>query len=100
MDDLTKIIKDRTRREILLYLHNRGKATYSDILHDMKLSTGKLNYHLKVLEPFLSKENEYYKLNDKGNQLAEIILSLGDNKNSSEKYYRNSLLLFHLFSSL
>jgi hypothetical protein len=33
----------------------------------MKLSTGKLNYHLKILEPLIEKEGEYYKLNEKGN---------------------------------
>ena len=33
----------------------------------MKLSTGKLNYHLKILELLIEKEGEYYKLNEKGN---------------------------------
>lgn len=53
----------------------------------MKLSTGKLNYHLKILEPLPSKGDDYYKLNDKGNQLAEIIPSLGNDKEESQ-YYR------------
>ncbi len=89
MSSFTKIVKDETRKEILIYLHNKGEATYSDILHDMKLSTGKLNYHLKILEPLLSKEGNYYKLNDKGNQLAEIMLNLGNDK---KEFQYNRLL--------
>ncbi|AEE93190.1 hypothetical protein Ahos_0299 [Acidianus hospitalis W1] len=65
--DLNRIIKDKTRKNILIYLKNKGKAAYSEILRDMKLSTGKLNYHLKILELLIEKEGEYYKLNEKGN---------------------------------
>lgn len=83
-DNFTRIVKDKTRREILIYLYNKNKATYSDILHDLNLSTGKLNYHLKILQPLLTKEGEYYMLNEKGRQLVEIMLSLGSDKRDSE----------------
>ena len=83
-DNFTRIVKDKTRREILIYLYNKNKAIYSDILHDLNLSTGKLNYHLKILQPLLTKEGEYYMLNEKGRQLVEIMLSLGSDKRDSE----------------
>ncbi|MCH4816483.1 MAG: winged helix-turn-helix domain-containing protein [Saccharolobus sp.] len=98
MDNFTRIIKDRTRREILIYLYNKGKATYSDILHDLKLSTGKLNYHLKILEPLILKEEEYYKLNEKGKQLVEIMLSLSNDKRETE--YSRYLPQFLAIASL
>ncbi|WP_390530772.1 winged helix-turn-helix domain-containing protein [Sulfurisphaera ohwakuensis] len=83
-DNFTRIVKDKTRREILIYLYNKNKSTYSDILHDLNLSTGKLNYHLKILQPLITKEGEYYMLNEKGKQLVEIMLSLGNDKKESE----------------
>ncbi|QIW24670.1 winged helix-turn-helix transcriptional regulator [Sulfolobus sp. S-194] len=97
-DNFTRIVKDKTRREILIYLYNKNKATYSDILHDLNLSTGKLNYHLKILQPLISKEGEYYMLNEKGRQLVEIMLSLGDNKRESEytKYISQFLAIISL----
>ena len=93
MADLSKIIKDKTRREILFYLYNKGKATYSEILHDLNLSTGRLNYHLKILEPFLVKEESYYKLNDKGKQLVEIMQSVGEEKKENRKLLPQFLAL-------
>ncbi|QXJ32275.1 winged helix-turn-helix domain-containing protein [Saccharolobus shibatae] len=98
MDNFTRIIKDKTRREILIYLYNKGKATYSDILHDLNLSTGKLNYHLKILEPLILKEEEYYKLNEKGKQLVEIMLSLSNDKREIE--YSRYLPQFLAIASL
>ena len=50
----------------------------------MKLSTGKLNYHLKILEPLIEKEGEYYKLNEKGEQLVSIMLSLEGDKDETQ----------------
>ncbi|BDC17266.1 winged helix-turn-helix domain-containing protein [Acidianus sp. HS-5] len=97
-DNFTRIVKDKTRREILIYLYNKGKATYSDILHDMNLSTGKLNYHLRVLQPLITKENEYYMLNEKGKQLVEVMLSLGNNKKEFE--YTKYLPQFLAITSL
>jgi hypothetical protein len=51
-DNFTRIVKDKTRREILIYLYNKNKATYSDILHDLNLSTGKLNIISKFSNPY------------------------------------------------
>ncbi|WP_252897088.1 winged helix-turn-helix domain-containing protein [Metallosphaera hakonensis] len=98
MDSFTRILKDRTRKDILIYLYNKNKATYSDILHDLNLSTGKLNYHLKILEPLITKEGEYYMLNEKGRQLVEIMRSLENHKEVSEytKYIPQFLALVSL----
>ncbi|MUM64856.1 hypothetical protein D1867_06280 [Acidianus infernus] len=53
--DLNRIIKDKTIKDIPIYLKNKGKATYSEILRDMKLNIGKLNYYLKILESLIEK---------------------------------------------
>ncbi|AGJ63788.1 DUF7347 domain-containing protein [Saccharolobus islandicus] len=97
-DNFTRIIKDKIRREILIYLYNKNKAIYSDILHDLNLSTGKLNYHLKTLQPLITKEGDYYMLNEKGRQLVEIMLSLGNDKRESE--YAKYLAQFLAVASL
>jgi len=45
------------RREILRMV-SRGSASYSEILGELGLTTGNLNYHLKQLEGFLRRDDE------------------------------------------
>jgi len=62
-----KILRDETRRKIILLLHNRGGLSYSDLLRALKTTDrGRVNYHLKFLSPLITKDDEKYVLNDKG----------------------------------
>ena len=62
-----KILKEETRRKIILLLHNSGGLSYSDLLRALKTNDrGKVNYHLKSLSPFITKADAKYMLNDKG----------------------------------
>ena len=64
---LHKILKDETRRKIILLLHNSGGLSYSDLLRALKITDrGRMNYHLKFLSPLITKDDEKYVLNDKG----------------------------------
>jgi DNA-binding transcriptional ArsR family regulator len=47
---LHKILKDETRRKIILLLNGKGSLGYTELLDNSEAgSTGLLNYHLKVL---------------------------------------------------
>ena len=52
---LHKVLKDKTRRRIILLLQERGSLGYVDLMKALGIeNTGKMNYHLKVLGDLLS----------------------------------------------
>jgi DNA-binding transcriptional ArsR family regulator len=56
---LHKILKDETRRQILLLLNDKA-MTYTELMGAAEvISTGILNYHLKVLGDLVTK-NELF----------------------------------------
>jgi DNA-binding transcriptional ArsR family regulator len=63
-----KILKDETRQKIILLLHQKDSLSYTELMNELKVvSTGKLNYHLKVLNDLVKKNDESkYALTDKG----------------------------------
>jgi predicted transcriptional regulator len=62
-----KILRDETRRKIILLLHNSGGLGYSDLLEALQTTDrGRVNYHLKSLSSFITKDDAKYVLNDKG----------------------------------
>jgi predicted transcriptional regulator len=65
---LHKILKDETRRKILLLLEERGSVSYTDLMASIGIgNTGKLNYHLKILNGLIVKNGDgRYSLTDKG----------------------------------
>jgi DNA-binding transcriptional ArsR family regulator len=64
---LLKILKDETRRKIILLLHESNTLAYSDLLAALKTQDrGRLNYHLKSLAPLLNKNDTGYTLNEQG----------------------------------
>ena len=76
LDSLHKILKDETRRKIVLLLNERASLSYTDLMNNLKIvNTGVLNYHLKVLDDLIIKgENGQYLLTEKG-KLASRLLS-------------------------
>ncbi len=63
------------RREILRIIHTReGGATYSEILGELALTTGNMNYHLKQLEGLLEKdEGRCYRLTPLGERAMSVL---------------------------
>jgi predicted transcriptional regulator len=63
------------RREILRIIHTReGGATYSEILGELALTTGNMNYHLKQLEGLLEKdEGRHYRLTPLGERAMSVL---------------------------
>jgi len=76
IDSLHKILKDETRRKIILTLNEKGSLTYTNLMESLGVvSTGTMNYHLKVLGDLLEKdETEKYLLSEKG-KLAYRVLT-------------------------
>jgi DNA-binding transcriptional ArsR family regulator len=72
---LHKILKDETRRQILLLLSEKGSVTYTELMGTLGIvSTGTLNYHLKVLGDLVSKnESGQYSLTERGNLASRLL---------------------------
>jgi DNA-binding transcriptional ArsR family regulator len=73
---LHKILKDETRRKIVLLLNEKGSLSYSDLMDTLGIvSTGTLNYHLKVLGDLLAKnESGHYLLTEKGRLASRLLI--------------------------
>lgn len=68
LSSLHKILKDETRQKIIVLLNKKGDLSYTELMDCLEVvSTGLLNYHLKVLADLLTKdENGRYSLTEKG----------------------------------
>jgi len=87
LTSLLKILKDETRRQIILLLNNKGSLTYTELMDSLEVvSTGLLNYHLKVLGDLLAKdEEEKYVLSEKGKLASRLLLEFPDDNNIRKK---------------
>jgi DNA-binding transcriptional ArsR family regulator len=99
---LHKILKDATRRKILLLLEERGSVTYTDLMAAIGIgSTGKLNYHLKILSGLISKNGDgRYFLTEKG-KLSIRLLEEFCKKSESEleaSFPKGYFIMVGLFS--
>jgi hypothetical protein len=80
---LHKILRDPTRRDILLHLSRNDPLTYVELMDFLKITnTGKFNYHLKILGDLIEKgEDGKYRLTEKGNTAIELLEKFSE-KNS------------------
>jgi DNA-binding transcriptional ArsR family regulator len=87
LTSLLKILKDETRRQIILLLSDKGSLTYTELMDSLEVvSTGLLNYHLKVLDDLLAKdEEEKYVLSEKGKLASRLLLEFPDDNNIRKK---------------
>lgn len=83
LSSLHKILRDPTRRDILLHLSRNDPLTYVELMDLLKITnTGKFNYHLKILGDLIEKgENGKYRLTEKGNTAVELFEKFSE-KNS------------------
>ena len=92
-DLLLKILKDETRRKIILLLDEKGGLSYTDLMEKLEFgSTGTLNYHLKVLGDLLVKnETGQYTLTDKGKLASRLLIEFPEPDNqlqTKKKWWR------------
>ncbi len=71
----------RERRNILEIVASSGDGVlYSDILNELGMNTGKLNYHLKLLEGIIEKDDSRrYRLMELGVRAFELLRGLTEN---------------------
>lgn len=75
LTSLHKILKDETRQKIITLLAAEGSLSYTELLEQLDVLTGILNYHLKVLGDLLEKNaSGHYLLSEKG-QVAYRVLT-------------------------
>lgn len=78
---LHKVLKDETRRRIVLLLNEKGSLSFTDLMNTLEIdNTGRMNYHLKVLDDLIAKrENGQYALTEKGKLSSQLLLELPEN---------------------
>ncbi len=74
-DSLHKILKDSTRRKIILHLSSRGQLTYMELMNLLEITnTGKFNYHLKMLGNLIEKTDDgKYQLTERGQAASQLL---------------------------
>jgi DNA-binding transcriptional ArsR family regulator len=72
---LYKILKDETRKRVIILLHEKESLSYTDLTKALGItSTGKMNYHLKILDDLLTKtEDGKYTLTETGKLAARLL---------------------------
>jgi hypothetical protein len=80
LSTLHKTLKDPTRQKIILALSERASLSYTDLMTTLQIdSTGKLNYHLKILNGLISKDADgRYFLTAKGKTAAQLLRQFPD----------------------
>ncbi len=83
------VLAHPARRDILkLVAYGDDGASYTEILSELGLSTGKLNYHIKQLDGFIEKnERLRYTLTPLGIVSMELMLSLKEKPTNDFRKY-------------
>jgi DNA-binding transcriptional ArsR family regulator len=86
-ESLNKILKDETRRKILLLINTKKEVNYTDLMEKTGVSsTGPLNYHLKVLFELVTKnEDGQFRLSEKGKAACNYMLEFPEMDNSDQR---------------
>lgn len=76
-ENVTKVLSVLShplRREILLFLSEKGECTFTDLLNVLKVDTGKLSFHLRTLSTFMEQTpTGKYRLNKTGESAVRVI---------------------------
>ncbi len=69
LDEFLTAIGHPLRRRILETIYSNPDVSYSQILTRVNISSGKLNFHLQKLEPFLAQIEGQYRISTEGLKL-------------------------------
>jgi hypothetical protein len=83
IDSLHRILKDETRRKIILLLREKRSLSYVDLMKELGIAnTGKMNYHLKVLDDLvLKREDGQYMLSERSTLASRLLLEFPEDNN-------------------
>jgi len=92
-----KAISNDIRRKILYLIQDFGFLTYTDLLRELNLSTGKLNFHLRQLTGLVDKKDEKsYVLSATGKKALEMINQLKSVDETAQEIIEFKSLLHNL----
>ena len=82
LESLSDVLKHPIRRRIIFVLYKRGRLSYVDLMNLVEVdSTGKFNYHLKILGDLIEKgRNGKYGLTEKGRMIAQLLQKFPEKK--------------------
>jgi hypothetical protein len=100
LPSLHKILKDETRQKIILLLNEKECLSYTDLMDSLEVvSTGLLNYHLKVLGDLLTKnEAGQYILTEKGRLGYRVLTEFNEKNQIIDKRIYKSWIIFTVAS--
>jgi hypothetical protein len=80
LSSLHKALRDETRKKILIVLKEKSRLSYTELKNAVGVeSTGRFNYHLKVLgDLILKEENGEYALTEKGHLALKLLEGFPD----------------------
>jgi hypothetical protein len=82
-----KILKNEENRKMLFLLNEKEALTYDELMEAFHLGTYLLNYHLKVLDDFLTKTDDAkYVLSEKGKQAYALLNDLPKSAGLSRRW--------------
>jgi uncharacterized RDD family membrane protein YckC len=71
------VLSNKIRREILLFLHEKEEASFTDFMNVLKIDTGKLSFHMRSLAPFVEQtDTGKYRLSHTGEDAVRVIKDL------------------------
>jgi MFS family permease len=84
---LHKILKDETRSKAILLLNEKRAMSYTDMMDELGIvSTGLLNYHLKVLGDLAQKNDAgQYSLTERGKLAYRLLQEFPEENNGEQK---------------
>ena len=74
---ILSVISHRLRREILLNLSEKNACSFTELMNDLNLDTGKLSFHIRSLGVFLERTRTgKYRLSRVGENAVRLIKDL------------------------
>lgn len=85
-NELYEVLNHETRRNLIEILHENIEMTYSEILKELKISDGLLNFHLRKMKNIIQVTNTgSYLISDYGKIAYKIIRNIRNELNYSKK---------------
>ncbi len=80
-EEVFKALDHQKRRDILRYVGERRRTTFTEILNATKMADSpSLSYHLRSLSPFMEQRDEGYGLTPIGKAAYSLLLKTADYK--------------------
>jgi len=74
---ILSVLSHRIRREILLILHQKGETSFTELMKELKIDTGKLSFHIRNLSMFMEQtESGKYRLNRTGEDAVRVVMDV------------------------